>query len=134
MTLSQRLTRAGLAFILFGTVAALVPTNGNASAATDGCTIPTQSYSVGTVAQDPTTIFTTTTSGTNKSVTLTQFLSDVTTNAGNTPSNSNPLFTTSISGSTITTSTLSTTSTGTTDSVTILFPGGRVVTYTVTAA
>ena len=37
MTISQRLVRAGLTFVLFGTMAALVPTNGNVFAATDSC-------------------------------------------------------------------------------------------------
>lgn len=70
MILSQRLTRAGLVFILLGTAASLVPTNGNASAATDVCTIVSQSYSVGTVARDTTTNFPTTTTGPTKKVTL----------------------------------------------------------------
>lgn len=37
MTLSQRLTRAGLSFIVFGTAVSLMPTNGNAIADTLTC-------------------------------------------------------------------------------------------------
>lgn len=47
MKLSQRLTRAGLAFIVFGTATAMFPTNGNASAATDSCGVATQKDYVG---------------------------------------------------------------------------------------
>ena len=37
MTLSQRLTRAGLSFIVFGTAVSLMPTNGSAIADTSTC-------------------------------------------------------------------------------------------------
>ena len=50
MTLTQRLTRAGATFIVFGLVAALVPTNENAMATTGNCTT-TGSYRLTT---DPT--------------------------------------------------------------------------------
>jgi len=133
MTLSQRLTRAGLVFILLGTAAALVPTNGNASAATDGCTIASQSYSVGSTARDPTQNFFATTSNQSKSVTLTQYLGTTPTAAAKSVTNSNTAFTTEIANTSVTTSTSSSTVAGTVDTVTISFPGGHTVTYTVTA-
>ena len=43
MTISQRLTRAGLTFILFGTVAAVLPQQSGAVRA-DTCVTPTGSY------------------------------------------------------------------------------------------
>lgn len=134
MTLSQRLTRAGLIFILLGTAAALVPTNGNASAATDGCTIESQSYSVGSRAQDSTQNFLATTSEQNKSVTLTQYLGTAPTAAAETTNviDSNPAFTTKIANTNVTTSTPLGTAVGTVDTVTISFPGGHRVTYMVT--
>ena len=130
MTLSQRLTRAGLSFIVFGTAVSLMPTNGMAFSATDGCATPGQSYSVGIFAQDPLLTFPTLGTGT-KSVVLTQFLGLATTTDAISKTDGNVAFTTVISGSTVTTST--TAATGATDLVTVTFPGGRVVTYTVTA-
>ena len=47
MTLTQRLTRAGATFIVFGIAAAFVPTNSNAFSATDTCTVSTQRDYVG---------------------------------------------------------------------------------------
>ena len=132
MTLSQRLTRAGLVFILLGTAAALVPTNGNASAATDGCTIESRSYSVGSTARDPTQNFFATTSNQSKSVTLTQYLGTTPTAAAKSVTNSNPAFTTKIADTYVTTSTSSSTVAGTVDTVTISFPDGHTVTYMVT--
>ena len=132
MTLSQRLTRAGLVFILLGTAAALVPTNGNASAATDGCTIASQSYSVGSTARDSTQNFLATTSNQSKSVTLTQYLGTTPTAAAKSVTNSNTAFTTEIANTSVTTSTSSSTVAGTVDTVTISFPGGHTVTYMVT--
>ena len=131
MTLSQRLTRAGLSFIVFGTAVSLMPTNGMAFSATDGCIPPAQSYSVGTLAQDPLLTFPALGTGT-KSVVLTQFLGTATTTDAISKNDGNGAFTTVISGSTVTTST-TTTITGATDQVTVTFPGSRVVTYTVTA-
>ena len=131
MTLSQRLTRAGLSFIVFGTAVSLMPTNGMAFSATDGCTTPAQSYSIGNTSQDANLSFTTSGGGT-KSVVLTQFLGTATTTDAISKNDGNGAFTTVISGSTVTTST-TTTVTGATDQVTVTFPGGRVVTYTVTA-
>lgn len=45
MTLSQRLTRAGLTFILFGTVAAVLPQQSGAARA-DVCTIGGHTYAI----------------------------------------------------------------------------------------
>ncbi len=134
MTLSQRLTRAGLVFILLGTAAALVPTDGNASAATDGCTIASQSYSVGNMARDSTQNFPATTSNQSKSVTLTQYLGTTPTAAAKTTNvtDSNSAFTTKIANTDVKTSTSSDTVAGTVDTVTISFPGGHTVTYMVT--
>ena len=131
MTLSQRLTRAGLSFIVFGTAVSLMPTNGMAFSATDGCTPPAQSYSVGIFAQDPLLTFPALGTGT-KSVVLTQFLGTATTTDAISKTDGNAAFKTVISGSTVTTST-TTNITGATDQVTVTFPGSRVVTYTVTA-
>jgi len=132
MTLSQRLTRAGLVFILLGTAAALVPTNGNASAAADDCTIKSQSYPVGSTAQDLTQTFPATTSEQNKSVTLTQYLGATSTADATNVTDSNGAFTTKIANTSVTTSTSSDTVAGTVDTVTISFPGGHTVTYMVT--
>ena len=132
MTLSQRLTRAGLVFILLGTAAALVPTDGNASAATDGCTIASQSYSVGSTARDSTQNFFATTSNQSKSVTLTQYLGATPTADATNVTDSNPAFKTKIADTYVTTSISSDTVAGTVDTVTISFPGGHTVTYMVT--
>ena len=137
MTLSQRLTRAGLSFIVFGTAVSLMPTNGMAFSATDGCTTPAQSYSVGTFAQDPSVSFTTSGSFTalgtgTKSVTLNKYLDTSPTTDTTSITDSNIAFTTLSSGSTVTTST-ATAAALATDLVTVTFPGGHVVTYTVTA-
>lgn len=130
MTLSQRLTRAGLSFIVFGTAVSFMPTDGMAFSATDSCNVPAQSYSVGITSQESTTNYTTSGSGT-KSVALTQFLGNTSTTSATGKNDGNAAFTTLISGSTISTTT--TAATGQTDLVTVNFPGGRVVTYTVIA-
>ena len=55
MTLSQRLTRAGLSFIVFGTAVSLMPTDGMAFSASDSCPPPTIHDYVGT--QDATSAY-----------------------------------------------------------------------------
>jgi len=56
MTLTQRLTRAGLTFILLGTVASLVPTDGNAEGDTYQCNRH-DTYTIGTVYGDTATAY-----------------------------------------------------------------------------
>ena len=131
MTLSDRLTRAGLSFIVFGTAVSLMPTNGMAFSATDGCTPPAQSYSVGNIPKDPLLTFPALGTGT-KSVTLNKYLDTSLTTDTTSITDSNIAFTTLSSGSTVTTST-ATAAALATDLVTVTFPGGHVVTYTVTA-
>ena len=131
MTLSDRLTRAGLSFIVFGTAVSLMPTNGMAFSATDGCTPPAQSYSIGINPRETTSFYTTSGTGT-RSVTLNKYLDTSLTTDTLSITDSNIAFATSFSGSTVTTST-TTAATGATDLVTVTFPGGHVVTYTVTA-
>ena len=131
MTLSQRLTRAGLSFIVFGTAVSLMPTNGMAFSATDGCTTPAQSYSIGINPQETTSLYTTSGTGT-RSVTLNKYLDTSLTIVIPTIADSNSAFNTVISGSTVTTST-TTAIAGAIDQVTATFSDGHVVTYTVTA-
>ena len=57
MTLSQRLTRAGLTFIVLGTVATLVPTNGVANAATTTCAQNGNTYTLGTSPNEATATY-----------------------------------------------------------------------------
>jgi len=52
MTLTQRLTRAGLVFVLLGTVAALLPTSGTANAATVICASDGKTYTLGQSSTD----------------------------------------------------------------------------------
>ena len=58
MTLTQRLTRAGLVFVLLGTVAALLPTSGTANAATVTCTSDGQTYTLGQSSTDASAAYT----------------------------------------------------------------------------
>ena len=58
MTLTQRLTRAGATFIVFGIAAAFVPTNSNAFSATDTCAVSTQKDYVGDYLTDTTATYT----------------------------------------------------------------------------
>ena len=78
MTLSQRLTRAGLTFILFGTVAAALPHQDDAAHATDDCTKPPATYrlttdSGGNTPSTTTTISLTGANGVPKTVVLYTF-------------------------------------------------------------
>ena len=57
MTLTQRLTRAGATFIVFGIAAAFLPTNSNAFSATDGCTVDGHRDYVGTYQGDTRTSY-----------------------------------------------------------------------------
>ncbi len=52
MTLTQRLTRAGLVFVLLGTVAALLPTSGTANAETVICASDGKTYTLGQSSTD----------------------------------------------------------------------------------
>ena len=56
MTLTQRLTRAGLVFVLLGTVAAVLPQQSGAAIAADPCTIGGNTLKIvqGTLSSDPT--------------------------------------------------------------------------------
>ena len=58
MTLTQRLTRAGLVFVLLGTVAALLPTSGTANAETVTCTSDGKTYTLGQSSTDAFTAYT----------------------------------------------------------------------------
>ena len=132
MTLTQRLTRAGLSFIVFGTAVSLMPTNGMAFSATDGCTTPAQTYSVGSFSGDSSTFYSTYTTGLkSKSISLTQFFGGNVTHVAISAIDSNPSFKTKLRYSTVTTTT--TAAKNHTDTVTVTFPKGRVVHYTVTA-
>ena len=55
MTLTQRLTRAGLVFVLLGTVAAVLPQQSGAAIAADPCTIGGNTLKIvqGTLSSDP---------------------------------------------------------------------------------
>jgi len=97
MTLTQRLTRAGLVFVLLGTVAALIPTNGTANAATM-CSTGGTAYTLGTGPGDTTMTYTLGTTLTlNTYVNSTQ-----TAPASFTASNNTDFTNTSSSGSSIT--------------------------------
>lgn len=72
MTLTQRLTRAGLVFVLLGTVAALVPTNGAANAITT--TDPTCSQRTFTLGQSASDAILGYTISADKSLTLNTFI------------------------------------------------------------
>jgi len=124
MTLSQRLIRAGFAFIVFGTAVALIPTNGNASAATDTCTVAGQKDYVGNSPTDTTPGYLA--SGGSLTLTASPEGSATAQTAGDGTTG----FKTTISGTTVTTTTAAA---GTTDLVTVSFSDGHTVTYTVTA-
>ncbi len=127
MTLTQRLTRAGATFIVFGTAALMIPTDGNAFSATDTCTIPAQKDYVGDSATD--------TAGSYALVGGTRSLTAYPANgvSAQTVSDGNTAdFTTTRSGNQVTTMLKAGASTGTTDLVTVTFSDGHIVTYTVT--
>ena len=58
MTLTQRLTRAGLVFVLLGTVAALLPTSGTANAETVTCASDSKTYALGPSSDDASAVYT----------------------------------------------------------------------------
>ena len=131
MTLSQRLTRAGLSFIVFGTAVSLMPTNGMAFSATDNCTVPTQKDYVGNSVND--TALTYSIAGTTAGSTL------VLNSYNGSLSTGSPIV---VDGDPINFSTMTGSGTVTTkritigmhsETVTATFSDGHVVTYTVTA-
>ena len=123
MTLTQRLTRAGATFIVFGVAAAFVPTNSNAFSATDTCTIPAQKDYVGKFATDAAPTY----ALLNDTLALTAYPAN-----GVTPTSVSPAstdYTNTLSGSTVTTT--RTAGSNDTESVTVTFSDGHTVTYTV---
>ena len=122
MTLTQRLTRAGATFIVFGIAAAFVPTNSNAFSATDTCMIPGQQDSVGTLKGDTTTSYL----FNNNTLTLTGFSESGATITSVTAGSTG--FSNTFAGSQVTTS--RTVGAGL-ESVTVAFSDGHTVTYTV---
>jgi len=135
MTLSQRLTRAGLVFILFGSVVAVLPTNGSATAATKYKN--SKAYTLGTAPGDLSTTYAIKSSapGPGTSVTLKTFIdstpvSNATLTFTKTPGSGSGTFanTQNADGS------VTITATGpATETVSAAFPGGTVVDVTVIA-
>ena len=131
MTLSQRLTRAGLSFIVFGTAVSLMPTNGMAFSATDNCTVPTQKDYVGNSAKDTALTYPITGTTIGSTLVLNSYNGSLSTGSPTVVDSDPTNFSTSVSGSTVTT-TRKTTGTQS-ETVTATFSDGHVVTYTVTA-
>lgn len=96
MTLTQRLTRAGLVFVLLGTVAALLPTSGTANAETVGCTSDGKTYTLGQSSNDTSTAYTL-----GSALTLNTYVGGIQTTATITASDSTN-FTNAISANSIT--------------------------------
>ena len=137
MTTSQRLTRAGLTFILFGSVVALVPTNGTAIAATDYVTPVTTGETVGTFAGDTTIFYSTTglSSSTSGIITLTAF-SNTTGEEATSVTDTTTGFSTTTNGNKVTTKVDARTVLDTKDAVIVAFTGpagNHFVPYTVNA-
>ena len=131
MTLTQRLTRAGLVFVLLGTVAALVPTNGVANAAQ--CTVAGVIDTLGTSPSDTSTSYSFTASG--GSLVLGSFVGTTSADVKFFFDNSGGAFTNTIGGSAGSVGSvvsISATSAAT-ETVTATFPNGQVVAVTVTA-
>jgi len=124
MTLTQRLTRAGATFIVFGIAAAFVPTNSNAFSATDTCMIPGQQDSVGTLKGDTTTSYL----FNNNTLTLTGYSESGATITS--VSTGITGFTNTFVSATQTVVMVRTSDTGL-ESVTVTFSDGHTVTYTV---
>ena len=120
MTLTQRLTRAGATFIVFGIAAAFVPTNSNAFSATDTCAILAQKDYVG--SKDNISSYTLA----NNTLALTAYPANGVTATSVSPAAAN--YTNTLNGSTVTTS--RTSGTGS-ETVTVTFSDGHAVTYTV---
>lgn len=133
MTLSQRLTRAGLTFILFGAMAALLPSDGNASGATDYCTTKSQSYSVGKSAGETRTLYPVVTR-VGGNLNLNTYLNITLVSTGKLVSTDSAGYKTVVTGSKVVTTLGAKATKGTLDIITIAFPaGGRTVTYVVQA-
>ncbi len=122
MTLTQRLTRAGATFIIFGVAAALVPTNGNAYSATDTCTVLTQKDYVGQNSTDASPSYTLT----SNTLTLTAFPANGVTALS--VSSGETGFTNTLSGNSVTTTRNSGTGP---ETVIVTFSDNHTVTYTV---
>ena len=129
MTLTQRLTRAGLVFVLLGTVAALLPTSGTANAETVTCTGDSHTY---TLVQSSTDAFTAYTLG--STLTLNTYVGDIQTTATITASDSTN-FTNAISANSITitpaTTTPATTTPATNTVLAVFGNGGPTLSVTV---
>ena len=121
MTLTQRLTRAGATFIVFGIAAAFVPTNSNAFSATDTCAIPAQKDYVG--SKDNISSYTLA----NNTLALTAYPANgVTATSVSSPGAD---YANTLSSSTVTTT--RTAGSSASESVTVTFSDGHTVTYTV---
>ena len=134
MTLTQRLTRAGLVFVLLGTVAALLPTSGTANAATVTCTSDGQTYTLGQSSTDGVTAYTL---GSGLTLTLNTYAGSTQTTATITASDITN-FTNIISASSIKITlapTTPATTTSATNTVSAVFGnGGPTLSVTVTVA
>ena len=126
MTLSQRLTRAGLSFIVFGTAVSLMPTNGMAFSATDNCLTATTHDFVGISATDASTSYEIV-SGTHTIVLTATPAGSATADAA---SDDIAGFKTLIVSNIVTTT--SSAAVGVTDHVVVSFSDGRTVSYSVT--
>ena len=128
MTLTQRLTRAGATFIVFGIAAAFVPTNSNAFSATDDCGIPAQKDYVGNSPVDTTPSYTLV----GNTLILTAYPAKGVTATSVSAAGTD--YTNLLINSTVINSTVTTTRTaGSTasENVTVTFSDGHTVTYTV---
>ena len=130
MTLTQRLTRAGLVFVLLGTVAALLPTSGTANAATVTCTSDGQTYTLGQSSTDGVKAYTL-----GSTLTLSTYVGSIQTTATITASDSTN-FTNTILADSITITPKTTTpatTTSATNTVSAVFGnGGPTLSVTVT--
>ena len=130
MTLTQRLTRAGLVFVLLGTVAALLPTSGTANAETVKCASDGKTYTLGQSSDDASAVYT-------LGSTLNTYVGGKQTTATITASDSTN-FTNIISPSSITITPAPTTSATTTPATNIVSAvfgnGGPTLSVTVTVA
>ena len=131
MTLSQRLTRAGLSFIVFGTAVSLMPTDGMAFSATDNCTVPTQKDYVGNSVNDTALTYSIAGTTAGSTLVLNSYNGSLSTGSPTVVDSDLTNFSTLASGNTVTTTRKNT---GTqSETVTATFSDGHVVTYTVTA-
>ena len=132
MTLSQRLTRAGLSFIVFGTAVSLMPTNGMAFSATDNCTVPTQKDYVGNSAKDTALTYPITGTTIGSTLVLKAHNGRLSTGLPTVVDSDKTKFSTVADSGNKVTTTRKTTGTQS-ETVTATFSDGHVVTYTVTA-